>query len=85
MAVYVDQARNPYGRMLMCHMVADTREELHAMADKIGIARRWFQGDHYDIAQSKRKLAVQFGATELTRAELGAWMMTNREIKGVRA
>ena len=43
--VYVDDYNAPYGRMTMCHMMADTLEELHAMADKIGIARKWFQ-DH---------------------------------------
>jgi hypothetical protein len=74
MSVYVDGASNPYGRMKMCHMVADTLEELHAMADAIGIQRRWFQNDpdhpHYDIAQSKRALAVQHGAVEITSRQL---------------
>jgi hypothetical protein len=28
MTVYVDQAVHPYRRMIMCHMVADTREEM---------------------------------------------------------
>jgi hypothetical protein len=71
MAVYVDDMRAGYGRMVMCHMVADTLEELHAMADKIGVARRWYQGPpvtrwpHYDIALSKRALAVQAGAKEI--------------------
>jgi hypothetical protein len=74
MSVYVDGASNPYGRMKMCHMVADTLEELHAMADAIGIQRRWFQNDpdhpHYDIAQSKRALAVKHGAVEITSRQL---------------
>jgi len=67
---YVDNARNPYGRMLMCHMLADTEAELHEMAGKIGVARRWYQGDHYDICLAKRALAVQFGAKEVTSREL---------------
>lgn len=64
MPVYVDDMHAPFGRMLMCHMVADTLDELHAMADRIGVARRWYQGPpvtrwpHYDIALSKRALAV---------------------------
>ncbi len=71
MPVYVDNAVHRFGRMLMCHMFADTVEELHAMADRIGIARRWYQGPpktrmpHYDICKSKRALAVSFGATEV--------------------
>ena len=76
MAVYVDNARLPFGRMIMCHMIADTDQELHDMADKIGIARKWFQGPpkhrhaHYDICLSKRKLAVEYGAVELSWREL---------------
>lgn len=74
MAVYVDGAFLPYRRMLMCHMLADTIEELHAMADKIGIARRHFQEDssapHYDICKSKRALAVRHGAVEIDRQKL---------------
>ena len=31
--VYVDNPIWPYRGMLMCHMIADTPEELHAMAD----------------------------------------------------
>lgn len=69
MTVYVDDMRAGYGRMVMCHMIADTAEELHAMADAIGVARRWYQGDHYDIALSKRALAVKLGAIEITWRE----------------
>jgi hypothetical protein len=78
MAVYVDNMRAPYGRMLMCHMVADTPDELHAMADKIGVARRWYQGPpkgrwaHYDICLSKRAQAVAAGAVEIDMREAPA-------------
>ena len=53
MSVYVDNMRAPYRRMIMCHMIADTEAELHAMADSIGVARKWYQGDHYDICLAK--------------------------------
>lgn len=77
MSVYVDNAKHPFGRLLMCHMWADTRAELFAMADRIGVQRRWFQRpaglgvagmdatwEHFDIAQSKRAMAVAAGAIE---------------------
>lgn len=54
----------------MCHMVADTHEELHAMAAKIGVARRWFQSDHYDICLAKRAQAIANGALEIDQREV---------------
>lgn len=70
MTVYVDSMRARFGRMVMCHMVADTSEELHAMAQRIGLQRRLCQHEgtykeHYDIALSKRKLALAAGAQEI--------------------
>lgn len=71
MPVYVDDMKARFGWMVMCHMVADTTDELHAMADRIGVARKWYQGlpktchPHYDIAFSKRALAVAAGAVEI--------------------
>jgi hypothetical protein len=68
-SVYVDEPIYRFGRMHMCHMVADTLEELHAMADTIGVNRKWFQSKarypHYDICKAKRKLAVEAGAIEV--------------------
>jgi hypothetical protein len=66
-------------------MMADTLDELHAMADKIGVKRKWFQNHpnhpHYDICQSKRELAVSFGAIELTSTQL---IVLIRESRGTR-
>lgn len=78
MTTYVDNMRAPYGRLIMCHMLADTDEELHAMAARIGVARRWWQspertsGSHYDICLSKRALAVAAGAVEITLRQSAA-------------
>lgn len=73
--VYVDEAIWPFGRMIMCHMIADTREELDRMADAIGVARKWIQypnikKEHYDICKSKRIKAIKLGAKEITNREL---------------
>lgn len=69
MAVYVDYPRYRFRRMMMCHMVADSLEELHGMADRLGLKRQWFQGrastPHYDICKSKRHQAVALGAEEV--------------------
>lgn len=74
MAVYVDAAIHNYGRMVMCHMLADSIDELHEMADKIGVQRKWFQGKasspHYDICKAKRAEAINNGAIEVSRKEL---------------
>ena len=83
MSVYVDPPVWPFGRMLMCHMVADTREELLAMVDKIGVARKWIQkrgtpDEHFDICKAKRALAVKAGAIEITWHELGQRMANKK-------
>lgn len=82
MTVYVDNPRNPYGRMKMCHMVADDLAELHLMAELIGMRREWFQANastpHYDLSLAKRALAVEHGAVELSRQEMGLWLRENR-------
>jgi hypothetical protein len=77
MSVYVDSMAAGYGRMVMCHMVADTRAELDAMADAIGVDRRWRQRtnhphEHYDICKAKRAKAVALGAIEIGMRELPA-------------
>ena len=75
MSVYVDNAQIGFGRMKMCHMLADTSDELLAMADRIGVDRKWIQSagtwrEHFDVSKSKQLLAIQFGAIEMTTLEL---------------
>jgi hypothetical protein len=70
-AVYVDDMEAPFGRMVMCHMIADTRAELDAMATRIGVAVKWRQqsgthGEHFDICKTKRRKAIEFGAVPIT-------------------
>lgn len=74
MVVYVDDmyklALGKFRRMKMSHMIADTESELHIMAARIGVARKWYQGDHYDICMSKRIEAIENGAVAITTREL---------------
>lgn len=76
MAVYVDDVRHQFGNMIMCHLWADTLDELLEMVDRIGVQRKWIQGHptlsfgkhkqaswvHFDITLSKKKLALEHGA-----------------------
>lgn len=68
MTVYVDDVRHPFGRMVMCHMWADSLPELLAMADRIGVARRWLQSPpkaswvHFDVSLGAKAKAIAAGA-----------------------
>lgn len=77
MSVYVDDMAAPFGSMIMCHMLADTHEELVRMADQIGIQRKWIQKkgtayEHFDICIAKKKKALQQGAIPIGSRELVA-------------
>lgn len=87
MAVYVDYLRNWGWKLrgkpiLSCHMIADTVEELHEMADKIGLKREWFQDKkdpHYDLTKSRREEAIKNGAIVLTLKQLYYKLLEIRE------
>ena len=71
MAILVDNCIWQWRDRLWCHMVSDTGlVELHAFARWIGIPERGFQGDHYDIPEDARVIAVQEGAIEVTSREV---------------
>ena len=81
--VYVDHYRAPYGRMKMSHLMADTTEELLAMVDAIGVNRKWIQkagchDEHFDIAESKRLLAIRAGAQPVSSRDLIAVVRRKR-------
>jgi len=58
-----------------CHLLADTREELHELADDLGIPRRYFQDHpwrwHHDLPEPLRERAIALGAREVTLREVG--------------
>lgn len=76
MTVYVDNAvfKKPGGRKRYCHLAADSLEELHAFAVKIGLGRHFFHASakhiHYDLAEDKRAAAVLAGACEVSSRDL---------------
>jgi len=83
MTVYVDDMEAGYGRMKMCHMVADTTQELLDMATTIGVDHKWIQSkgthrEHFDIAKSKKALAIQNGAIPVTQRQLGHMLLAKR-------
>ena len=54
-----------------CHMVSDESfEELHTMADALGLPRLAFQGDHYDLTPNLRSAAIRLGAHAVSGREL---------------
>jgi hypothetical protein len=83
MSVYVDSMEADFGRMKMCHMIADSHEELLEMATRLGVAHKWIQhvgrpSEHFDICKSKRALALRFGAKVITAHELVLHLRVHR-------
>lgn len=86
MPCYVDAVRDYPDAGLrftrFCHLLADSRQELHDMADGLGMPRRAFQDHpwrwHYDLPEHLRDEAVRRGAVELTMHEVGALLRRRR-------
>jgi hypothetical protein len=89
MTVYVDQMFIPATvgghTSRWCHLTADTKDELHAFAARIGLRRSYFQTCkrsracrpaeqcvhwHYDVTEGKRHQAVRLGAVEINRQQM---------------
>ncbi|MDR0183938.1 DUF4031 domain-containing protein [Lysobacter arvi] len=71
MTVYVDDAVHLWRGRRWAHLMADTLDELHAMAQQLDIPRRAFQnktsGAHYDVPAELRERAIELGATAISR------------------
>ena len=85
--VYVDKLfstrafrSNRWRHSQACHLFADTVEELHRFAQRIGLKRSWFQDNprfpHYDLTAGKRSQAVRSGAKEVVLRE---YLMKKRD------
>jgi Protein of unknown function (DUF4031) len=78
LTVYVDSAfaAGDWGRWTGGgHLQADTPEELHEFAGRLGLRPEWFQtkpgrpeNDHYDLSRAGRERALQLGALDEDRA-----------------
>ena len=71
MAVLVDEARWPWRGQRWAHLVSDSSyDELHELAQSIGLRRIGFQGDHYDVDEADRGRALAAGAVPVNSREL---------------
>jgi hypothetical protein len=73
--VYVDDARIRWRGRLWSQLVADTPDELHTAAARLGLRREWAQDKgrtlHYDLPEELRARAIASGvATPITWREL---------------
>lgn len=83
--VYIDDFNAPFGKMRMCHMIADNTTELLKMAALIGIHAMWIQdkgtyNEHFDVCLSKKEKAIAAGAVEITARQYAA-MVNQRKDK----
>ena len=86
MPCYVDAVRSYPSAGLrfteFCHLLADTRDELHILADQLEIPRRFFQDHpwrwHHDLPAHLRAQAVLLGAQEMTLHDVGALLRRRR-------
>ncbi|MFC4693309.1 MULTISPECIES: DUF4031 domain-containing protein [Geodermatophilus] len=72
MAVLIDSPVWPWRGRRWSHLVSDvSHDELHAfVAAELGIPRRAFQGDHYDVPEDLYDVAVAAGAEPVGAREL---------------
>jgi hypothetical protein len=87
--VLIDEPRWHFQGRPWSHLVSDDGlEELHEFAQRMGIPRRGFHGDHYDVPEEWYQTAVDLGAVptpsrELVRRLRAAGLrMTPRERRG---
>lgn len=93
MAVYVDSLKPcprsskwPYTQS--AHLLADTDDELHAFAARLGLKRSWFQQSppashpHYDLAPRRHAAALGLGAELVDRVRLVEIVRRRRNNRG---
>jgi len=75
--VYVDNIFEwPNKKGNWCHMFADTRKELHLMAEALRVKRSWFhlgsslKIPHYDLNEDQRLQAIELGSIPMSTKEI---------------
>src|SRR5258708_36273994 len=98
MTVYVDDARiratvrngSRSHTSTWCHLPADTQEELHEFAARLGLRRSYFQPGkpvagkpspfwHYDLTEGKVRQALALGAEMVSARDITALMRVRQE------
>jgi hypothetical protein len=84
MSVYVDNLMKPYKREKVCHMIADTEEELISMILNIGgkMENQLDAGtadSRFDVNEQQRELALENGAIEISKSQLAKICRERRE------
>ena len=70
-AVLVGEAFWPWRGARWAHLVSDVSiAELHGFADRLGLRRMSFQGDHYDVPEAVRAEALAMGAEAVRGRDL---------------
>ncbi|MFJ3304530.1 DUF4031 domain-containing protein [Streptomyces sp. NPDC086549] len=71
MTVYIDPPTWPGHGRLWSHLVSDASyDELHLFAAELGVPRRAFERDHYDLPSHRYADAVAAGAVEVGSREV---------------
>ncbi|MET7601739.1 DUF4031 domain-containing protein [Streptomyces avermitilis] len=71
MTLYIDPPTWPGHGHLWSHLVSDVSfDELRLFADGLGVPRRAFERDHYDLPSHRYADAVRAGALEVSSREV---------------
>jgi uncharacterized protein DUF4031 len=69
--IYIDPPRWPGRGRLWSHLISDVSyAELHVFAEALGVPRRAFERDHYDVPEQRFRPALWLGAVPVPSREI---------------